>query len=71
MGPLLTVPQLRTLVLDWIHDEYHTRKHSESGQRPMMRWADSAARVKVPHPRDLDVLLITRSRAWCLAASLE
>jgi transposase InsO family protein len=55
---LLTVPQLRETVLDWIHDEYHKHARGESKRFPMDLWADSAVRVTVPHTRQLDILLM-------------
>ena len=61
--PVLTLPELDTRFRGWLLDEYHERKHGETGQAPSDRWESAGFLPRLPDSREqLDVLLLTVPR---------
>lgn len=58
VSELLTVAQVRTEILRWVQDEYHSTLHGEAKDTPMELWANTAVRRGAPPVRELDILLL-------------
>jgi putative transposase len=65
-GTLLTLPELDSRLRDFLLDDYHQRMHSETRMAPQARWEAGGFLPHLPEsPEQLDVLLLTVSKARC------
>jgi putative transposase len=57
--PRLTLPELDAAIGRWIIDDYHQRKHSETGIAPQTAWIANGWLPRLPESlEDLDLLLV-------------
>jgi hypothetical protein len=64
-----SMEQLNRLFTAWVETEYHARVHTETGQTPLTRWADSWARAvaaggRPAAPRLADPGLLAEAFLW-------
>ena len=58
--PAPTLAQLDGILERYVVEDYHARRHSETGQAPATRWLGDGWLPRLPaHPEDLDLLLPT------------
>lgn len=63
--PSLILPELDALFGTWLVEEYHQRRHGETGQPPVARWAAGGFLPRLPASLEqLDLLLLTVARFW-------
>jgi len=61
--PTYTVDQLRTIITDFVVQEYHERVHGTTRMKPRERWLELGERVRpIQDQRNLDFLLKCKKR---------
>ena len=62
--PTLTLPELDTMLREFILGVYHLREHSETKTTPQVRWEQGGFLPRMPDSlEDLDLLLLTVTKA--------
>lgn len=62
--PTLTLPELGTMLRDFILSDYHLREHSETDIAPQSRWEQGGFLPRMPDSLEqLDLLLLTVAKA--------